>query len=73
MRVLLQTQDDPQNGDLMQPDRKITAGALAGALTAIGAWVLAEFGGVSLPPEIAVAVSTVFTFVTSYFVRSAPA
>ena len=55
----------------MQPDRKVTVGALAGALTAIGAWVLAEFGGVTLPPEIAVAVSTVFTFVTSYFVRPA--
>ena len=68
LRVLLQVQDDPM-GDRMQPDRKVTAGALAGALTAIGAWVLAEFGGVTLPPEIAVAIATVFTFVTSYFVK----
>ena len=49
-------------------DRKVTAGALAGALTVIGGWALREFGGVDLPAEVASAVTTLLTFGVSWFV-----
>lgn len=52
----------------MKPSNKVFAGALAGALAAIIAWAAKTFGHVDMPPEIAVAVSTVLTFVTQYVV-----
>lgn len=69
LRVFFQTGNDPI-GDTMTPDRKVTAGGLAGALAVIVAWAVEEFGGVTLPPAIVAAGTTVLTFGTSYFVRN---
>ena len=52
----------------MHPDRKVTAGALAGAVTVIGGWALREFAGVDLPAEVASAATTILTFGVAYFV-----
>lgn len=35
---------------------KQTAGGVGGALTVVALWALAEYGGVTLPPEVAGAV-----------------
>ena len=50
------------------PGRKVGAGALAGAVTVIGVYVAESFGA-EVPPEVASAVTTVLSFVTSYLVR----
>ena len=50
------------------PTKKVTSGALAGAITAIGVWAADAFGGVKIPAETAVSISVVLTFVTQYFV-----
>jgi putative flippase GtrA len=39
---------------------------MAGAVTSILLWVLSEYAGVVLPPEVAAAVTTVISFATSY-------
>ena len=50
------------------PTRKVTAGALAGAVTVIGV-AIAEAFGVVVPAEVASSITTVLAFVASYFVR----
>lgn len=55
-------------GNGMTPERKVTAGGLAGAVTVILAWVLEEFAGVTLPPAVVAAGTTALMFATSYFV-----
>lgn len=53
------------------PTRKVTGGALAGAITAIGIWAADAFSGVKIPSETAVSISVVLTFITQYFVSDA--
>jgi len=52
----------------MAPDRKVSTGLLSGALMSILAWAVGEFTVVQIPPEIAVAGSTVIGFVLSYLI-----
>lgn len=54
--------------NLQAPDRKVSVGLLSGALMSILAWVVSEFTSVTIPPEIAVAGSTVIGFVLSYMI-----
>lgn len=56
-----------------RPTTKVTAGALAGALTAIATWATAEFGKVVIPAEIGIAISTVITFAVQWVIPDAPA
>ena len=49
------------------PQRKVGAGALAGSLSALVVWI-AGANGIVIPAEAAVALSTVLTFIVSYFV-----
>ena len=55
-----------------RPTRKVTLGAVTGAATAILVWVLNEFnylpGGTDIPGDIGAALTTLLTFVVSYFV-----
>ena len=53
-----------------RPNRKVGAGAIAGAITVILVWTLNTFVTVQtpIPPEIASAITTVITFIVSYFV-----
>ena len=53
-------------------DRKVTAGGLAGAFTVILVWVVGAWGKVEVPPEVASAITVVFTFLTSFFVPNKP-
>lgn len=55
----------------MTPTNKVTAGALAGALTAVIMWGLSTKGIVA-PPGIESAITVIVTFVVSYFVPNGP-
>lgn len=48
------------------PTNKTLAGALAGAVTMILVWAVKQWGHVDVPAEIAIAISTVVSFATSY-------
>lgn len=54
----------------LKPNRKITTGALAGALTAILVSMLGQVG-YTVSGELASSLTVVFTFLTSYFVSEA--
>jgi hypothetical protein len=49
------------------PDRKVVAGALAGALATIVVWA-ASLGGVAVPPEVAAALATILGLVVAYLI-----
>lgn len=51
-----------------KPTRKVTAGALAGAVTTIGIAVARAFD-VEVEPEVASSVTVVLTFAASYVVH----
>jgi hypothetical protein len=51
-----------------RPTRKVTAGALAGALVTIGVYV-GQFFEVDIPAEVATSAVMVLTFATSYVVH----
>jgi len=51
-----------------KPAQKVTAGALAGAATAIGIWLIKTFGHIDIPGEIGAAITTILTFIVSYLV-----
>lgn len=51
----------------MTPYTKVTAGALAGALSVLLVWILGLLG-VSVPGEAAAAFTTIFTFAVSWIV-----
>ena len=51
------------------PSQKVTVGILAGSLTTIIIWALKSV--VVIPGEVAAAITTVLTFVASYFVPPA--
>jgi putative flippase GtrA len=50
------------------PYRKVTAGALAGAMSVILIWILHTWMEIEIPPEVASAITVVMTFATSYIV-----
>lgn len=52
----------------MTPNTKVTAGALAGALTVILMWIVTAATSLEIPPAVASAATTVLTFIVSYFV-----
>ena len=53
------------------PQRKVAAGGIAGALSSIIIWAMKEYGGVEVPAEIAVAITTLVVFGLQYFVPNA--
>lgn len=54
---------------MQTPDRKVGAGALAGALAIILIWIISLFG-VEVPGAVGAAIATVFGFLTAYIVPS---
>ena len=50
------------------PNRKVTSGALAGALSVLVVWVVGLFG-LDVPGEAGAALATVLAFATGYFVK----
>lgn len=55
---------------MLTPTRKVTGGAVAGAVSILLVWLLGVMG-IALPPEVSSAVTTLVTFVTSWFVKDA--
>lgn len=53
-----------------KPSRKVNAGMLAGALSILLVWIVGMFE-IKVPAEASSALTTVITFVTSYFVQDA--
>lgn len=51
------------------PNRKVGAGALAGAVMVVGVFT-AEQLGTEIPPEVASAMTTILTFGVSYLVHN---
>lgn len=51
------------------PSRKVAYGGIAGALAAIICWASKAYGGAEIPAEIAVALTTLFTFALQYTVH----
>lgn len=49
-------------------NRKVSASALAGALSVILVWATKQWGQIEMPGEIGSAITTILSFVTSYFV-----
>lgn len=48
------------------PTRKVTGGAIAGALSIVLIWIIGQFE-VKVPAEISSALTTLVTFATSYW------
>lgn len=53
------------------PTSKVTAGAVAGAVAALVVWIIEIAAKINVPGYIAIAISTVLTFFTSYLVPPA--
>lgn len=51
------------------PTKKVSAGALAGAVTIILIWVVGEATSTDVPGAVGAALTTVLTFVASYLVK----
>lgn len=51
----------------MQPQPKVLAGGVAGALTVLLVYGLKAFAGIDLPAEVSAAVTTVLSFTAAYF------
>lgn len=51
------------------PTRKVSAYTIGVACAAIGAWLLAEFSGIHMPPGIEAAFALICGFCLSYLVR----
>lgn len=47
-----------------RPTNKVTAGVVGGALSVVIVWLIGD-----VPPHVAVAFSTIFSFGLAYFVR----
>lgn len=56
---------------LETPDRKVTVGLVAGAIMTVVAWISANFFGVVIPAEVALAGSTIILFALQYHVPNA--
>ncbi|MGA8330645.1 MAG: hypothetical protein WB777_15280, partial [Mycobacterium sp.] len=52
----------------LAPTTKVAAGGVAGALTVLVVWILGLLH-VIVPPEVASALTVVFSFITSYLVK----
>lgn len=50
------------------PNRKVGAGALSGAVAVLLIWIADAFGGVKIPAEQGAGLTTILTFMVSYFV-----
>lgn len=57
-----------RKGGKIMPTRKVTAGALAGALSVVVVWGLKQFAHTDIPGEVASALTTILSLFTSYAV-----
>jgi|GEM_PF-6747683 len=53
------------------PVRKVAAGGVAGAVTAIIVWILSAAFKIDIPPEIASAITVILSFAAGYLIPPA--
>ena len=56
---------------VQRPTNKVAAGVLAGAITAIVVWCVRQFAKIEVPAEVAMAITTVITFIVQQYVVDA--
>lgn len=56
---------------IQAPNRKVTAGLMAGSIMTILAWASKTYAGVEIPAEVALAGATVITFIIQYAIPEA--
>ncbi len=56
----------------LKPARKVTVGALSGAAATIIVWLIEMIGKTTVPAAVAIAITTVVTFVISYLIPPSP-
>jgi putative flippase GtrA len=61
----------PISQSTTSPTMKVAAGGSAGAVTVVLVYILAQFNLV-VPADVASAVTVIFTFLTSYFIKERP-
>jgi hypothetical protein len=49
------------------PTAKMQASGVSGAMTVVVIWCLRQFWKVEIPPEIASAITVIFSFIAGYF------
>ena len=54
--------------NLQRPDRKINVGVGMTFLSTIGAWLLAEFAGITVPTEVGIAIAGFLSFLAQYII-----
>ena len=54
-----------------KPARKVSVGALVGAVVTLLVWLIETIGKITVPAYIAVALSTLLTFIISYLIPPA--
>lgn len=55
-----------------QPDKRITLGALGGAIGLLLVWLLNQFAGITVPAEPAMALQTIVIFLVQWFMPMPP-
>lgn len=63
--------DETEPKPKIVPTRKVSVGALAGAVSAVGVWSLRYFADVELPADVAVAGTVIVTFIIQWIVPDA--
>ena len=56
----------------LKPARKVTVGALSCASATLIVWLIETIGKTTVPAAVAIAITTVITFVLSYLVPPSP-
>ena len=57
---------------VQNPDRKVTIGALGGALGVLTVYLIGALGGIVVPAEPAMAMQVLIIFILQYFVPNKP-
>ena len=54
------------------PTAKVTSGGAAGAFVLLLVWALDDYAGVTMPPEVAAALTTLLSFAAGYWTKPKP-
>jgi hypothetical protein len=57
---------------MAQPDKRVTLGALGGAIGLMLVWILNQFAGITVPAEPAMAMQTIIIFLVQWFMPLPP-
>jgi len=57
---------------MSQPDKRVTIGALGGAVGFVLVWIVNQFFGITIPAEPAMALQTIIIFLMQWFMPLPP-